>query len=233
MNADDAQLSEAELNRLDRFLMDRLDDNEFSEEDKDPGIFDIASLDGFLTAIVSSPVLILPSQWLPALWGDVDQVWKSQEEYEEIFELLVRHMNDIALTLTYQPQDFESLFYERKIRNRTYLVVDQWCEGYCRGVALAEDAWMEAGEQMKIWLTPIIAFSSITGWAAHEFDRDRVEHLQQSITPNVRSIHAFWLAQREQDISTSQAVTRSDAKAGQNDPCACGSGKKYKHCCLH
>jgi SEC-C motif-containing protein len=26
-------------------------------------------------------------------------------------------------------------------------------------------------------------------------------------------------------------VVRSKAKVGRNDPCPCGSGKKYKHCC--
>jgi preprotein translocase subunit SecA len=28
-----------------------------------------------------------------------------------------------------------------------------------------------------------------------------------------------------------QTVTRADRKIGRNDPCPCGSGKKYKHCC--
>ncbi|MHB1938697.1 MAG: SEC-C metal-binding domain-containing protein [Acidobacteriaceae bacterium] len=27
-------------------------------------------------------------------------------------------------------------------------------------------------------------------------------------------------------------VSPSRGKIGRNDPCACGSGKKYKHCCL-
>ena len=26
-------------------------------------------------------------------------------------------------------------------------------------------------------------------------------------------------------------VVRSAPKVGRNDPCPCGSGKKYKHCC--
>lgn len=29
----------------------------------------------------------------------------------------------------------------------------------------------------------------------------------------------------------SQTVRRSEPKLGRNDPCSCGSGKKYKHCC--
>jgi len=30
---------------------------------------------------------------------------------------------------------------------------------------------------------------------------------------------------------TPQTVVRTGPKVGRNDPCPCGSGKKYKHCC--
>ena len=30
-----------------------------------------------------------------------------------------------------------------------------------------------------------------------------------------------------------ETVFREDPKTGRNDPCPCGSGKKYKKCCLH
>src|SRR5581483_8584030 len=33
------------------------------------------------------------------------------------------------------------------------------------------------------------------------------------------------------DRQTVQQVVRSGAKVGRNDPCPCGSGKKYKKCC--
>jgi preprotein translocase subunit SecA len=33
------------------------------------------------------------------------------------------------------------------------------------------------------------------------------------------------------DMQTVQQVVRSGEKIGRNDPCPCGSGKKYKKCC--
>jgi len=33
------------------------------------------------------------------------------------------------------------------------------------------------------------------------------------------------------DLQTVQQVVRGAAKIGRNDPCPCGSGKKYKKCC--
>ena len=34
-------------------------------------------------------------------------------------------------------------------------------------------------------------------------------------------------------IVKKQPIRKSDKKVGPNDPCPCGSGKKYKKCCMH
>lgn len=62
-------LSEEELAELDEALLCRFD------EDAEPlpgdeGIIDVSELDGLLTAVVSAPVMIMPSHWFPAVWGD-------------------------------------------------------------------------------------------------------------------------------------------------------------------
>ena len=46
------------------------------------------------------------------------------------------------------------------------------------------------------------------------------------------SIHKDMLAQVEQERS-GEASVPAQAKIGRNDRCPCGSGKKYKHCCLN
>jgi SEC-C motif-containing protein len=43
-------------------------------------------------------------------------------------------------------------------------------------------------------------------------------------------VQGRWLYTRP--VRTGPAPIRAAAKAGRNDPCPCGSGKKYKHCCL-
>ncbi|PWB46887.1 MAG: hypothetical protein C3F18_12285, partial [Nitrosomonadales bacterium] len=43
----------------------------------------------------------------------------------------------------------------------------------------------------------------------------------------IGDIHQFWLARR----STPETIRREAPKTGRNDPCPCGSGKKYKQCC--
>ena len=33
------------------------------------------------------------------------------------------------------------------------------------------------------------------------------------------------------DYDSQQSIVREEPKVGRNDPCPCGSGKKYKKCC--
>ena len=45
--------------------------------------------------------------------------------------------------------------------------------------------------------------------------------------------HLTGLDGSELDYYTDSQVDRKENKIGRNDPCPCGSGKKYKKCCLH
>ena len=225
-------LTEAEIEQLSDFLLYRIDEDA-DTEGKDEGVLDISELDGMFTAIVSGPVMIPPSQWLPAVWGDFEPAWKSKKEVEAIFSLMIRHMNYIATTLMEHPEDFEPIYLERIVEGKTYLIVDDWCEGYLRGIALAPDQWSAGGRELAILLAPILAFTRETNWRARDYDGRELEALQMAIAPNVRDIHAFWLARRNENPLGSQPMRRSEPRVGRNDPCPCGSGKKYKKCCLH
>lgn len=233
MKTPGAPLSEDELDMLDRFLIDRIDENE-ETTGKDEGILDISELDGLLTAIVSGPETIPPSQWLPAVWGDYEPVWESEQDFERILTLIMRHMNGIADTLMEQPQDFEPLFLERRVKGKTYTIVDEWCQGYMRGVNLAIDAWNMGGPEATELLMPVLMFVSEKGWEMlDQMSSGEVESLQQSVIVNVRKMHAFWLARREENSPADSLARQTEPYADRDDPCPCGSGKKYKKCCLH
>jgi len=47
--------------------------------------------------------------------------------------------------------------------------------------------------------------------------------------PFVAELSALW---RRQSIARQPKAIQADPKTGRNDPCPCGSGKKYKKCCL-
>lgn len=224
-------LSDEELDWLDEFLLDRFGEEDDSL-DENEGILNVSELDGFLTAIVSGPVAIQPSRWLPAVWGNYEPEWKNQEDFEKVLSLLIRHMNSIVTMLMQQPEDFEPLFNERVVEGKTYTIVDDWCEGYVRGVKTASESWPSA--EMELLLSPIMAFTSETDWRGHAFSTEsEIENLHEAIRRNVRKIHAYWLARRGIDAPPQKPARRSEPAIGRNDPCPCGSGKKFKKCCLH
>jgi len=227
-------LDDSELDRLDRFLLDRVDEDA-DTDGKDEGVLDISELDGMFTAVVSGPVSIMPSRWLPALWGDFAPVWSSKAEFEEVFSMLVRHMNSIVAALMYEPEHFEPLFLEREVQGKTYTIVDEWCEGYRRGMALAAEQWEAGGMEMAVLVAPIRAFTSDTEWRAHDLaSSEETDNVRRAITPNVRAIHAYWSKRRgDRTGPVTPPAHRAEPRVGRNDPCPCGSGKKYKKCCLH
>lgn len=82
-------LTEKELEWLDEML------EKYGSEDS---IVDVAELDGLLTAVLSGPKTIEPSEWLVALWGGQNRIprWSNEREMNRFMDLCFQHMNDIA-----------------------------------------------------------------------------------------------------------------------------------------
>jgi uncharacterized protein len=230
-------LSQSEIEELDRFLLERIDEGAVTEN-SDEGVFCVSELDGLFTAVVSGPVMIPPSGWLPAVWGDFEPVWDDMAEFERIFSLMFRLMNEISRGLHGASDDYGPLFNVRQVDDREVTVVDEWCEGYLRGIDLAAEEWNLADEELQTLLLPIVAFTEVGEWEAHDSpDFPPIEKVQELIAPTTRAVFEYWLERRTGFPSdnglASTPVARSEPKVGRNDPCPCGSGKKFKKCCLH
>jgi len=230
----DTPLSDQEIDRLNQFLLDRIPAVEADSlpDDVDEGVLDISELDGFLTAIVNGPRPLQPSEWLPVMWGGYEPEWVSTEESEAIISLVLRHMNGIVATLTESPKDFEPIVLEVEEDEAMVTSVEEWCLGYMKGVGLASDAWRQGGEEVMEMLFPIMVFTTREGRESLAgLEADELATLKRSIPSAVRKIHAFWIARG--GMTLTQPFEHEGPRAGRNDPCPCGSGKKYKKCCLH
>jgi uncharacterized protein len=68
---------------------------------------------------------------------------------------------------------------------------------------------------------------------AHEDAIARHQAFVDLIAPAARKIHAYWLARRAPAGEIAHDPRQPIHKApipGRNDPCPCGSGKKFKYC---
>lgn len=190
-------LNDDELDDLQDILIERIAED-LDTTGTDEGVTLLDELDGFFTAVVSGPVAVLPSVWLPALWGQYPPQWQSADEADYAMNLLRRHMNEIAATMQQDLEGFEPYYSFYEMDGKQYEIVDDWCEGYLRGVGLLGDTWEQGHPDITRLLQPIRAFSSLTEWQGHEVDGAAGVALRASIARNVRGLYQYWLARRRQ-----------------------------------
>jgi uncharacterized protein len=222
----DQPLSDKEFDELDKFLLsDRTSDDAMTMD----------TLHGFLTAIAIGPETIMPSEWLPKVWGeDADSApdFKNAKEAERIFELIMRFMNEIVVTFEVAPKEFEPLFCEAEHGEETVIDAEAWCWGFWEGMELRAGSWEPIWESdLAPLMHPIylLGADEIEEAELKEVDDPVKGHkLALEIEANLPAIYKFWLPLRKSGL---QPLQRDQPKVGRNDDCPCGSGKKYKKCC--
>jgi uncharacterized protein len=183
-------LEDWEYDELDGFLLSL---------EHDQAVQNLSEFDGFVTALISGPDLIVPSEWLPVVWGGAENAPRldSPEAFAQLFELMVRHLNSTSATLLEDPRSFEPCFMENDVRGKTHKVVEDWCIGYMKAVMMNEERWRQNGEDLVELLSPIPLFASDAGWDLLDQLSDRhFEYLQNEISVTARTVHAYWLKLR-------------------------------------
>ena len=229
-----APLSDDELDELEQFLL--------SESVSDETML-LDMLDGFLTAIVIGPTTILPSRWLPRVWGsqeDDEPHFETEEQAQRILELIMRHMNGIVWTLQSDPGFFDPLLSTMMYEDdpREYVDGEMWAHGFMDGVELCRQDWEPLFDDAtaKEAIRPIrLLGAEVVSKPEERLVRTPAqrEKLSEQIAGAVSAIYRFWLPLRKEQHARLVASTfrREEPKTGRNDPCPCGSGKKFKRCC--
>lgn len=232
-----APLTETEIERLEVFLL--REDGGLNQP------MNMAMIDGFLAAVVSGPGLIMPGEWMRWIWdtenGQETPEFQSQQEAQDILNLLMRHYQDVNDTLTHAPQDYEPLIMERTVEGRVIPIIDEWCMGYYKGMSLDLASWLPLLMTQAHPLGPILRYGTEEGWEllkGQKPDLDEHQAFADQLAPAAREVHAHWLAQRREqqargempEVLRRQEPLRKAAKVGRNEACPCGSGRKYKHC---
>ena len=196
---------------------------------------DLEMLDGFLTATVSGPELIQPSEWLPVVWSDsqrsVSPVFANNEQAERILSLLLRLQNSIARTLSESPTRFKPLLYraEEGLKGRPGAgeagrreesappEASAWSEGFMTGVLLREEAWepVYETEATRDWMLPIEALAygdhdpEYLDWVDSEEKR---QGLIDELPIAAVLVHRFW-----QERRSGEGVNRAERRAQRRE----------------
>lgn len=211
------------LDELDQLLLDQGDDWML-----------LTQLDGYLAGILVSPDMIPPGSWLKTIWaGDyANQVphLQKMEDFQHLLDLIMRHYNNVLASLG-QPGTYEPLF-DIDTRNDDILW-ELWVEGFVQAMDLAPGGWRRIASSddagCKAALKGIAKLHAIANGEARLSRRKEERWTAEApdlIPIWVECLHAWRL-----ENDPGRPVPPRPGKVGRNDPCPCGSGKKYKKCC--
>ena len=191
-----------------------------------------SELDGFLAALACAPEMLPPSSWLAEIWGgeELAPEWDDEDDARAFFAALILLYNKLISDL--DDESYAPTFIRETRDERTRLVVDDWCVGFLRGLQLWP-AQRGDGDMLVLeeCMTPIWLFVTDEGRKTLEsMEQDEITAWQQRIGEGVQRLFGHFARGAGQPATP---YVRETAKVGRNDPCPCGSGKKYKRCCLH
>jgi uncharacterized protein len=192
-------------------------------------------LDGYLTGIVVSPDLLLPSRWLDRIWGENEPTFDGLDQMQTVIAAVMDHYNTIIAALdagfkqieAKKTADYRPLYLARSGKPN-HDVVRTWVRGFGKAMALAPERWSSLAEDERLQplLTPFIGFLDV---ADPDFEpADNIDELLDEAATTIP--RATIILRKIAQFSTAPAAGRR-SKIGRNDPCPCGSGLKYKRCC--
>jgi uncharacterized protein len=220
-----AAFAEAQLDRLEAWLLEPQRGEEALMPD---------GVQGLICAVVSAPAPIPPATWIPAAVGE-DARYASDSERQEISELLLAFVDDVAAQLN-AGEHLDMVLYGDDDSEDQEASLASWCEGYLIGVELAEPPWDAEvdDDELDEMLMPFVilsgrardaAFEAGEAWVDPEEERRMMGAAREALIDTILDNRAYWF-----ERSIPDPIRRESPKVGRNDPCPCGSGKKFKHC---
>jgi uncharacterized protein len=219
-------LTDAELDRLGAFL----------KCCKGGKAMNVEELDGFFAALIAGPEPVMPSEYYPEVFGgEMSQTceFASVDEANEILSLMMRHWNTIAATLFKGNVHVPLLLEDENGIERA----NDWARGFMRGMHMRHDGWAELvnDDEHCGWLIPMTML-------CHEHDEDpkmrpepispkQREEIIVHMAAGLAGAYQYFRSRQRAQAGRERTPWRKAHKIGRNEPCPCGSGKKYKNCC--
>jgi uncharacterized protein len=152
----------------------------------------LSDLDGFLTGVVVGPELILPSEWLPVIWGGQEPEFETQDEMRTVLGTIMGRYNEIATCFNTDPDKFDPVFWEGP---QGEVIASDWAGGFLDAVALRPKAWepLIENEGVGILMAPLFLLNGdmeIAGNAADE--NELLAEASEMIPTCIAGIHEFW-----------------------------------------
>jgi uncharacterized protein YecA (UPF0149 family) len=200
----------------------------------------------------------MPNEWLAIIFNDERHKYVSIGPLRQLVDELLNsynHYNTMhlkgSLHFPYDPKQMTLDLFD---------TMKDWCWGFFLGLELRTELWAIGLSARKTRLDrdPIDkSFKIIQFLVGYDFDDvEFIDEIKEGIPDEVNEedieMYAEWsclellptivgniqefASEMEKITVADQTVKQTPVQStdiGLNDPCPCGSGKKYKKCCLH
>lgn len=228
----------------------------FSELPSNEETFNLQALEGYLHVIAITPDVIVPSEWLPVIFGGEMPGYDNVQQAESMMNAIMtgyNHYNALRMEDRLRfPFDMDQLTPEM------FDDIIDWSYGFHQGLRLRMDIWLsriiakDLGEEEDPVANSVGVISALVHddadneivdkikngmggkVAEDEVEASIVATLIRILPESVKVIQEFAAVldeRRQIKIQKERSTSVRSEKIGRNEPCLCGSGKKYKKCC--
>jgi len=221
-----------------------------SQPARPQGTLSLGEVRGFLFAIAAAPDLVQPSEWAPFIFDGGEPDFEDMEEAQRIMATLMSLYNEAndVIRSEGKRQMRGCRFIEDPLSNlEPDAEVSQWSRGFAAGHSWLEESWepyliKELDEDMGAVLMTLSFFGSRSLAESLLRESGRPDASLEEAATTFRNLFPEAVAGYAQIAmvirrAVQNAGQRFDNAAqqpssiGRNQPCPCGSGKKYKRCC--
>ncbi len=204
---------------------------------------------GFLFVVACSPELVNPNQWIPVVMDHANSEEADLARIEKTMGLLVGLYNEINRQVQESDVSLPAgcEFYDDMMANfEDGAPIHDWSVGFAIGHDWQKNLMSqytpaelseELGFQMMVlrfFASSEIALAFIEKSTKEGLTIESMAEDMRGIFPDALTGYAH-LAKTIQTVlaesKASQKQSTNVDKTGRNEPCPCGSGKKYKKCC--
>ena len=224
--------------------------------DHDAMTIDLA--DGYMTACAIGPSAVPVHQWLEDIFAQPSlPLPHAPARQQRLLQLLMRRYHDIQAALSVLPADttadtlytpLSSALEEgacitpHRLNANGERIGDwdlkDWAEGFRRAVELDDD-WepLLIDPEAAQLIAPVVLYSTGYNPDNPDFQLEAESHtLLPALIGSLYAQRDWWRQYRKTHGAppahhTLPTRVRDTPKVGRNDPCPCGSGKKFKKCC--
>jgi preprotein translocase subunit SecA len=185
------------------------------------------------------------SEWnIPALYRALHEYFEVSRFLDErdLYEKTPEEMHELLMeTAERVYQEREQLFTPEVVREleravALHVVNEKWVAHLDAMEYLREGIHLRAYAQVD----PLVAYTkeSYEMWLALQADiRQEIVRWAFYVRPTVQPVETpkYHVVESggDEGAEQSRTIRKKNGKVGRNAPCPCGSGKKYKHCCLN